>query len=200
MSSRLRENALVLPRVLPSEVLTPPAGSDALFIDSTDGRYKFKNESGVVDDIASPPPAEIANMRMTGNGSVTIIPSTNTWVKVNGTTVLENAQTFTMPQNNRLQYGGLSASRVICRVQYNGERSGSNGFRFYEFTVFKNGVLEAGTALMTSEMTNRMTAQGLITGNLTLNTGDYVELFVRNISNNANILVEDICFECEVKN
>lgn len=123
--------------------------------------------------------------------SATAIAVSGTYVKAAGTTVRDNdsASEITMPANNRLQYSDTIARKfiVICNSTWD-VASGTDIVVGIKLAI--NGVV-----VDTSEVKTTVTkATGITyiatTHFLTLNSGDYVELWVANHTNTTNLTLK----------
>lgn len=123
---------------------------------------------------------------MQGNATETVISSTGVAVKVLGTTVLNAiTQKFTMPANNRLTYVGAQTKtfKVAISVSFT-----SNNNKKIGFFVAKNGslILSSEAYFTSSNGSAALNVQSLVT----METDDYIELFVENDTDTSNVTVE----------
>lgn len=124
---------------------------------------------------------------MEDNSTVTIIPSANVWVKALGTTTAgDNLERVAMPLNNRLRFDGLEPTTISLTCYATAVKDGGGGDDM-EFSVFKNGDSTPMTgSIQGSEVRNQPRNFSLAITDLAL-TGDYYELYVRNLSGNTNV-------------
>lgn len=116
--------------------------------------------------------------------------SLNTPVKANGTTTLINANDVDMPANNRLRYTGSSTQTffVSCNIA---ARVHTNQ-RQINYFIRKNGVDVPSVKTATHfRDTNASTEKNstTITGTVELTTNDYLELWIENTDDGADVTV-----------
>jgi hypothetical protein len=117
----------------------------------------------------------------------TAFTAANTPTKILGTTTATNLFRVTSPTSNRLTYTGrkVQSFLVTCALSFTGGNNTN-----YSFYVSKNGV-----KLPESEMFTKMNSNGdeqacPITCTVSLNPGDYLEVWAENNTNTTSMTVE----------
>ena len=123
---------------------------------------------------------------MVGNITQTQIVSSNTPVKIAGTTTGTNLFRVTNPSSNRLDYKG-SKSRNF-EIMCTGTVDNSSGTRTYTFYIYKNGVKQNAISAERKFTSNDIGNFTLI-GSLNLIKDDYIEVYAENTGNSNDILV-----------
>jgi hypothetical protein len=120
----------------------------------------------------------------------TTFTSSNTPVKIKGTTTAENLFRVTSPNNNRLTYTGAKTRRfeVICSLSL--IAAGNN--KTFSVYIYKNGVKvpESKQYMRFSSQVDR----GSLTISCTelLSPNDYLEVWVENNSDNSTVTIESL--------
>lgn len=119
--------------------------------------------------------------------SATTIASAGTWTKAAGTTTSVNLNRCTMPADNRLTYTGSPDVHGLVECWLSLTAADDN-------QVISVGIAENGTIIASSEVQHKMltgtdVVQLAVAGEATLSTTDYVELFVKNNTSDANVTV-----------
>ena len=129
-------------------------------------------------------------MNMEGNGTATTIATQNVFVKAAGITALSGvSQRFSMPLNNQLQYD--AALTETFRVVVTLTVTSTNNKQVAALGML-NGVTPL-TPASRSTTNSGGRAEGLMyQGVTTLNTGDYIETWIANETNDDNVTVIDM--------
>lgn len=124
-----------------------------------------------------------------GNASANTISVAGTYVKANGTTTAgSDILKFTTPTDNRLTYVG--SSQVVLRfVAMINMSAGNNKEVRAKFA--KNGSTVSGPPAKTTSSGTGDVSNFILTSIITLNTNDYVELFVTNQTDTTSVTVSD---------
>lgn len=135
--------------------------------------------------ISSTETLSFATVTMAGNATATTIASTATPVKAAGTFVVgDTSSNFTGSTNGRITHTGPTSRHVVNALVTLDASSGSN--HLLSIFIAKNG------SVISTKMTDTVSA-GLPRAvatfiNLTLNTNDYLEIFVRNESTTTSVI------------
>ncbi len=143
--------------------------------------------------------ASTALMTMQGNATATVVSSSGVAYKVLGTTVLDTAvtQKFTMPENNRVQYGGAIRRQFRCTAI----ATLTSGNNVQVGTYFsKNGTLLPTSETYTTTDGNGRRENVAIQTVTALVDGDYIEVFVENDTNTNDITVAELSVIIEALN
>lgn len=121
----------------------------------------------------------------------TIIPSSNTPVKVAGTTTATELTRFTSPVSNRLVYDGTKTRTFIVTAAIS--VSGISGSHVYSFYIFKNGA-EITASRQRTKVSSTVGDVQIVTivCTVTLSPGDYVELWTENNSSAGDLNVQNM--------
>jgi hypothetical protein len=122
--------------------------------------------------------------------ATTLFAAMNTPVKVSGTTTAASLFRVTAPTSNRLAYTGTKTRtfQVICSLSMLAASSN----RSYSFYISKNGSLlpESKQFLKLGSNADRGTVT--LSCMVSMNTNDYVEVWVENNSDNSSLTVETL--------
>lgn len=133
-----------------------------------------------------------AQVTMQGNATATTIATQGTPVKVAGTWVVQTESNFTGNTTGRLTYNGSTTEVVSASVSitFSHAAGGSDDLAVY---IAKNG-----SVITASKLTRAVTgsARGNVSTffNISMDTSDYLEVFVANDSDTNNITVVDCLF------
>jgi len=136
---------------------------------------------------------------MNGNINDTAIASTSTPVIVQvgaggSAPVIQSAVRYSLNSaTGRLTYGGTKQVYISIHVSLNYEKQGGGSANEYEFFIYKNGVLLAGSGLKVEGTSGDIGTLGMNYGSL-MEANDYLEIFVANNSATNNMLVRDYQF------
>ena len=148
------------------------------------------NSSGI--EITSIADEIYAQVTMQGNATATTIATQGTPVKVAGTWVVQTESNFTGNTTGRLTYNGSTTEVVSATVSitFSHAAGGSDDLAVY---IAKNG-----SVITASKLTRAVTgsARGNVSTffNISMDTSDYLEVFVANDSDTNNITVVDCLF------
>lgn len=111
----------------------------------------------------------------------------DTWTKAAGTTTSTNLNRFTMPANNRLTYTGTPD--VHCHIAMSFTVTSASNAQDFLFGVAKNDTIDTPSILGRRIVSSSEMGAAAVHTDLTLSTGDYIEMFVQNDtgSNNATL-------------
>ena len=157
----------------------------------TDNKTRFVNSKGIENT------AEIGNYYMTNNTTVTTISTVNTPVKALGTTTANAINQKFNHTDNRLTYVGalLRDFQVTATISL---KSVVN--KVIGVYVAKNGVVIPSSEMFSTTNGNGRSESITCQTILELNENDYVEIWVENSSNSANITVEHLNVICKSLN
>ena len=129
-------------------------------------------------------------MSMDNNGTTTEIFTQNVYESIEGVTIggVENERIT--HSGNILTYIGLETTSASILGTFSG--TAISGNYIYEYGVFKNNVL-VPNAHMSNDLSSRVSSTAL-PFIVTLETGDTLEVKVRNTESSVNILVVDLVF------
>lgn len=121
----------------------------------------------------------------------TTIATTNTPVKIDGTTTATELARFTSPVNNRLVYDGTKTRTFIVTAAISA--SGTSGSNVYSFYIFKNGVGITASRQRTKVSSTVGDVQIItIVSTVALSPGDYVEVWTENNSSDVDLNVQNM--------
>lgn len=160
---------------------------DVLFANNSTGDISPQDLRDLVDSLTP------------GHGSImlvtplpTTIPGAGQYVKANGTTQLSTQtmhRDFTMPMNNRLMWSGITS--VHCHVVSSLSMSSGGNNVDIGVKLTKNGVEIDHSNLRRKISTGADIGSTAIHGDFQMNPGDYVELYVANLTNTSTITLEE---------
>ena len=148
------------------------------------------NDSGI--EITSIADQIYGQVTMQGNATATTIATQGTPVKVAGTWVVQTESNFTGNTTGRLTYNGSTTEVVSASVSitFSHAAGGTDDLAVY---IAKNG-----SVITASKLTRAVTssARGNVGTffNVSMDTSDYLEVFVANDSDTNNITVVDCLF------
>jgi hypothetical protein len=117
----------------------------------------------------------------------TDITAVNTWVKAAGTTALAaHSQQFTMPENGRLQCTCPIPS--IMEIAATGSIQGGNN-KTLQVAFARNGVIMTETVTTIRLDSSGAAQEGVLIGDFAQELNDYVEVWVRNITDGTDVTV-----------
>lgn len=140
---------------------------------------------------------ETANMAYyISSSSATTISTVNTWTKVAGTTTAVNAFRFDDDSgtSNRARY--LGTQTVDKQINVSLSATSANNNKVYEVAIYKYDDSAASGAIATQSIQSRKIATGAdvgqfsITALIEMDTNDYVEVHIRNVTDTDNPTVE----------
>lgn len=158
-------------------------GNYIVGVQHNDNKSVFYECRGVVNS------ANIASFYMEGNNVSTSIPTANTYVKLNGTTIAgDYVQRFTL-SNNRATYVG-AIPRYFSITSITSINSNSNNNILTK--IAKNGILLNGSrgsaTASASGRSENISGQVVVL----LNNGDYIEVFGSIANTNGTITATDL--------
>jgi hypothetical protein len=155
-------------------------------------------ETGQADGAITPDRIQDALFTMQGgwgrisltSSALTNITAVDTWVKAAGTTALAaHSQQFTMPENNRLQCtcpipSIMEISATVSIVD------GNN--RNFQIALARNGSLMTETITTVRLGPGGDTEEAFLIGDFSQELNDYVEVWVRNISDSTDVTITSL--------
>lgn len=132
--------------------------------------------------------ARVGSMYWTGQTTATTISAINTPVKATLTTTANGVNQGFSHTNNRLTYTGAQTRTFYLST--NPSVSSGNNHQI-RVSIYKNGVLVPGAIGLTVTGNSGKAASVTAQGVTTLTTGDYIELWVSNLTAATNITVTD---------
>lgn len=118
------------------------------------------------------------------------------WTKVAGTTFPMENERASMTDNNKVTFINLESKRITIHVSTNPANDTIAAAKDWEFAVMKNDVRVKGS-LKFREMNNKA-GEGVITATETVVSGDYFEVYTRNISDTTtNMIMENMSMVIE---
>jgi hypothetical protein len=121
----------------------------------------------------------------------TVIVSSNTPVKVSGTTTATELARFTSPTNNRLLYDGTKTRTFIVTASMSA--SGTSGTYVYSFYIYKNGVQIPASRQRTKVFSASGDVQVVtLVTTVSLAPGDYIEVWAENNESAADLNVQNL--------
>lgn len=118
----------------------------------------------------------------------TDITALNTWVKAANASEGHSMTRFSHPTNNRLQYDGETIARCVVTATLSFTCAASN--QVLEFAIFVNGDENVSSLMRTKIQTGTDVRSLTVISHPTLTTGDYVEVWCRNTTSDADITIE----------
>jgi hypothetical protein len=140
-----------------------------------------------VDCVGLPNSSTAGSLYMENNASATTIAASMTPVKVAGVTVAGFERKLSH-SSNRLTYNG-AISRVFV-VSASSDSEAANGKQF-QFMLYKNGIALPGSSASVTTSGTKPEHAG-IHSMVSLVTGDYVEVWVQNLSDTTNVVVKNM--------
>lgn len=123
--------------------------------------------------------------------SNTNILSSNTPIKVAGTTTATELVRFTSPANNRLMYDGTKTRTFIVTASMSA--SGTSGTYIYSFYIYKNGVQIPASRQRTKVYSSSGDIQVVsLVSTVSLAPGDYVEVWTEDNESSVDINVQNM--------
>ena len=113
-----------------------------------------------------------------------------TYVKAAGTTTLTTdpaAATWSMPANNRLQYGGTADRLAVVSCSFSMQAAGA--VVDLSWRLAKGGVTIPDTEITRRVTNTAQNGAASVTGLVSVSNGDYIELWVTNDTNTTNLTV-----------
>jgi hypothetical protein len=124
--------------------------------------------------------------------SPTVIVTPGTFVKMAGTTsFIDPNKDFTMPTNNRLTYGGTVAKDFLITANASFVTASNN-----QIIAFTSGINGAPGTARSRRKVGTGADVGSISGHriVTLNPGDFVEVFMTNETTATTVTVENLAY------
>jgi len=120
------------------------------------------------------------SLSMQGNATGTTVSTANTFVKVAGTTTSSNLNQTSMPQSNRITYTGTTSIVALITCSFTATYNTGNTNEII-FAIYKNGA-QIPESRISFNLNNVLGSIPTMPFNIntttTLNTNDYVELWV----------------------
>ena len=120
------------------------------------------------------------SLSMQGNATTTTVSTANTFVKVAGTTTSSNLNQMSMPQSNRITYTGTTSIVALVTCSFTATYNTGNTDEII-FAIYKNGA-QIPESRISFDLNNIFGSIPTMPFNIntttTLNTNDYVELWV----------------------
>lgn len=162
-------------------------------ITSEDNKALWVNNTGIGNSSST------ALMTMQGNATATTVAASGTAYLAAGTTTLDSAVTskFSMPQSNRLTYDGAINRQFRCTAIIT--LTSGNNVQVGNYFA-KNGSLILSSETYTTTDGNGRRENVAIQTVVELTAGDYIEVFVENDTNTADITVSDLSVIIEALN
>lgn len=144
-----------------------------------------QNTGGVMNTHAN------AFLYMNGNTMATGFGNTTNYYKILGATTLIRSQKFTAT-NNQVKYIGKTPTSVEVTATVGGKapQSGAD----YSIVLAKNGSAIPTPAASMGSMVNGQGFQIVLTSDVELVTGDYLEVGIRNNANTNSVVISDLQF------
>lgn len=125
----------------------------------------------------------------------TVITGAGTWTKAAGTSTLLLGTNYSMPANNRLQYDGVPDrhTHVAVTIAF----TVTTGSQELQFRIVKNGQTtdnDAVASTVATKLGGSDVASTALHYDVTMSTGDYLELYVNNATSAANMTVQYMYF------
>ncbi|RZK62991.1 MAG: hypothetical protein EOO59_01030 [Hymenobacter sp.] len=162
-------------------VTTPISG----FSGSTPGWEMQQNTGGIVNTRAQ------AFLYMNDNTTATGFGNTSNYYKILGNTTLIRSQKFTAA-NNQITYIGKSTISVQVTAVVGGKspQAGAD----YSIVLAKNGTAIPTPAASMGSMLSGQGFQIVLTSDVEVSPGDYLEIGIRNNANTNNVVISDLQF------
>jgi len=145
--------------------------------------------AGDVRDIVETLKAGYGQMFMSAT-SPTAIGVAGTFYKAAGTTTLTTdpaASDWSMPANNRLQYGGTATRLAVVSCSFSMQSVGATVDLTWR--IAKGGVTIADTEITRRVSNAAQNGAASVNALVEVSNGDYLELWVTNETNNTNLTV-----------
>lgn len=167
---------------------TPDHGYELIVDGDTSWGAAYRS---MVSDIDIRLPYATAQMYATGNTSATTVSAQNTWYKANVTTTAGLLSAGFTHTSNRLTYATSAAADRRVLVFGNFHVVGGNNDSI-EVGLGVNGANPEAAAVTHVRTPNTGEANGSGVGLLNLGNGDYLEIYLRNLTGTTDITLEDI--------
>lgn len=161
------------------------AALDALFPDNT---TRAITPSRLRDFLESCVPSYGA-LHFVDPGTLTVIAAPSLWTKASNASTLHNgAHRFSQPQSNRLQYDGATTVMAFAIATASFTAAANN-----QVLAFSLGV--NGTVIEESDSRSKIASgsdvqAATVIAHAILSPGDYLELFIRNDTSDADITID----------
>lgn len=125
------------------------------------------------------------------SSAATSIGTSDTWTKVGGTTTTTNLNRFDSPASNRLRYTGSPAVHGVILATFSVTPAAAD--KVWQFSLHKNGsVVTPSIVEQKIEVTSVNDANLMVLTDVELTTNDYVELYVKNVTDTENVTVDHL--------
>jgi hypothetical protein len=157
---------------------------DTLFADNTSGLI---TPARLRDFVESAKPS-MGGLHFDGPGDPTSIATAETFVKASNETTLQGAYRFSAPADNRLQYDGPEdvAAIVIATLAF----TCADDDQVLAFALAINGTVVDASIIRTKIATGADIQAVTIMAHPTLESGDYIEVWVANDTSDADITID----------
>lgn len=118
----------------------------------------------------------------------TVISNQGEWTKVAGSTLTVASRAAATPVNNRLVYTGTPDLRAFVMAAFSMTAQQNN--RVFTFGIAKNGMVDPASEITRKVGTGNDVGAMALFANVLLSSGDNVELWVKNDTNDSNVTVE----------
>jgi hypothetical protein len=129
---------------------------------------------------------------MNSNATSTPTTTTNTYVKLAGTTSSTTLQKFSSPTSNRLTYTGKRDISARVFISVTGTAPGNNVS--YSIALAKGGVIIASPHASTGTMSIGQAFLMVLDTEVNLVTNDYLEVYIKNNTGTTAITITDLQF------
>ncbi len=124
-----------------------------------------------------------------GVAADTVIGLAGTYVKALGTTIAGDLHDMTMSQDNRLTFTGPASRHFHVMASVSMTASGSN--KIIGMKLAKNGVVLDQSVVRRAVTTGSDIGAAMIQADMSLDTGDYVEIWVTNETTATNVKLDE---------
>lgn len=118
----------------------------------------------------------------------TDITTQNVWVKCGNASEGHSLYQFSQPSDNRLRYDGDTPARAVVIATLSFTCASNN--QVLEFALFHNGDESTASLMRTKVTTGTDVKSVTVMSHPVLDPGDYMEVWCRNTTSNADITIE----------
>lgn len=154
-------------------------------VDHSTIKWQIRSVSGEEDSYVG------AYMYLAGNDSATDITSIGGWVKVAGATSVSYLSKMSSDASNKITYGGLSNYDLTINAAITGV-SGSGTQQDHELAIAVNGTIDTTTISSLTTRSAGLPVSCSIHSILSLNEGDYIELYARNNTSTTDVTISEL--------
>lgn len=159
------------------------AGTYNKDLDHTSNKTLFVNCIGITNS------REVAYYYMNGNTTATVVSASAVEYKIAGTTTNSSQTSKFTHTDNRATYSGARTRAFTVRANCS-LNSGNN--RQIGVYIAKNGTVLVETEIYSTTNGSGRVENINVQGVVTLETGDYIEIWTENLTNTGNITVSDL--------